>query len=60
MQASPTFSSAAMCLPVHFAPLLRGRSMQSRVACDIAPQLQHAHTCLSLLVHAGRKSAQSS
>lgn len=37
---SSTFSSAAMCFPVHLAPLDLGRSMQSLVLCDMAPQLQ--------------------
>lgn len=39
---SSTFSSAAMFFPVHLAPLLRGRSMQSRVLCAAEPQFSHA------------------
>lgn len=42
--SEPTFSSAAMCLLLHRAPTLRGRSTQSFVLCVMAPQLQGA-TC---------------
>ncbi len=39
---SSTFSSAAMCLLVQRAPVFRGRSTQSLVLCEMAPQLRPA------------------
>jgi hypothetical protein len=44
-------SSALMFSPVHFAPFLRGRSTQSLVLCDMAPQFSQAP--LRYLVAAG-------